>query len=216
MIKEYETKQKDILFDKEWILRKAEESMKVNPMHITDAVAIFSEEMNAKNNHSVCWFVQAAVFAKFTEDHEIMDFCRDRFKTVLLPSQMELDGSFPLELKRTKPYSYSLFVLDNMVTLCHVLSDENNNLWNFELEDGRSIRKGLEFMYPYIADKTSWPFLPDIEHYEEWPARMSFMIFAGINMQENRFIELWKMLENDPVDEEVRRNIAIRQPILWM
>ena len=73
------------------------------------------DEMNAKNNHGTCWVMQVAQFAKYTGDKEILDFCRNRYRSVLLPSQMAEDGSFPLELKRTKPYGYSLFNLDAMV-----------------------------------------------------------------------------------------------------
>ena len=79
------------------------------------------EEMNQHNNHAVCWTLQAAVFALFTDDRMMADFCREKYKC-LLEKQMAPDGSFPAELARTKPYSYSLFVLDNLATLCHVLS----------------------------------------------------------------------------------------------
>ena len=37
---------------------------------------------------------------------------------VLLPGQMAPDGSFPKELARTKPYSYSIFNFDAMTMLC--------------------------------------------------------------------------------------------------
>ena len=67
------------------------------------------DEMNAKNNHGTCWVMQAAQFAKYTGNREVLDFCRERYQTVLLPGQMDTDGSFPLELARTKPYGYSLF-----------------------------------------------------------------------------------------------------------
>ena len=61
------------------------------------------DEMNAKNNHGTCWVMQAAQFAKYTGNREVLDFCRERYQTVLLPGQMDTDGSFPLELARTKP-----------------------------------------------------------------------------------------------------------------
>lgn len=173
-------------------------------------------EMKEGNNHGVCWAVQAAVFALFTGNEMILDQCRERYKNVMLPEQMVADGSFPKELARTKPYGYSIFQLDNMVTLCHVLSDEQNDLWDFELEDGRGIRKGLEFLYPYLEDKSKWPYPADIEHFEEWPARVSSFLFAGAALGEKKYIDLWEKLNPDPVDQEVRRNIAIRQPILWM
>jgi hypothetical protein len=34
-------------------------------------------------------------------------------------------------------------------------------LWKFETVDGRGIRKAMEFLYPYLADKSKWPRKPD-------------------------------------------------------
>jgi hypothetical protein len=174
------------------------------------------EEMNEPNNHSICWFVQAAAFAHFTDNMDMLDFCRQRYKHKLLPEQMGLDGSFPLELKRTKPYGYSNFALDNMVILCHICSTPEDNLWKYELSDGRSIAAGLQFLYPYLVDKKSWPYQQDIEHYESWPAGLAFLLFAGLALEKEEYVNLWISLDQDPEDAEVRRNMAIRQPLLWL
>jgi hypothetical protein len=74
-------------------------------------------ERDAKNNHGTCWCAQVAAFAQFTGNREQMDYCRNRFKTVLVPNQMAADGGFPEELRRTKPYGYSIFNLDAMAIL---------------------------------------------------------------------------------------------------
>ncbi len=174
------------------------------------------DERRAKNNHSVCWYVQAASFALFTGHFDLLEYCRQQFKSVLLPQQMALDGSFPLELARTKPYSYSIFVLDNMVTLCQLLSTPEDNLWEFQLADGRGIRKGLEFLFPYLQNKSSWPYGSDIEHFDGWPAKVSSLLFAGLALKEDQYISLWEQLDNEPTDLEIRRNIAVRQPVLWL
>jgi hypothetical protein len=174
------------------------------------------EEREERNNHGVCWLVQAAAFARFTANEEALAMCRDSYRTVLLPDQMAADGSFPRELARTKPYGYSIFVLDNMVTLCQLLSTKEDDLWRFELSDGRGIRRGLDYLYPYLADKSAWPLPPDVEHHEAWPVRMSFMLYAGLALDDERYIRLWSALEPDPADPEIRRNTALRQPILWL
>jgi hypothetical protein len=98
------------------------------------------EEREARNNHGTCWVMQVAAFAKLTGNQKLLTYCRDRFKKVLVPSQIAADGSFPLELRRTKPYGYSLFNLDAMATLCQILATPENNLWIFSLPDGRGIR----------------------------------------------------------------------------
>src|SRR5207248_8120175 len=66
-----------------------------------------TDEMNAGNNHGTCWVEQVAAFASFTGDQEKLELCRKRFKEILLPKQLAADGSFPQELRRTKPYGYS-------------------------------------------------------------------------------------------------------------
>ncbi len=132
------------------------------------------DERDAKNNHGTCWVMQVAVFAKLTGNQTFIEDCKNRFKTILLPNQMEPDGSFPLELRRTKPYGYSLFNLDAMASICHILSDEQENLWEFTLPDGRKLRKAIEFMYPFVANKSSWTYPKDVMYWEEWPVAQPF------------------------------------------
>ena len=173
-------------------------------------------EAAARNNHSVAFWLQIACYARFSGDEAKLAECRRQFKEVFVPNQMAADGSFPLELQRTKPYGYSIFQLDNMVTLCQVLSKPDDNLWKFELPDGRGIRKAVAYLYPFLADKSKWPLKPDVQAWDVWPARQTGLLFAGLAFQEPKYLALWKKLSPDPTDAEVRRNIAIMQPILWL
>lgn len=174
------------------------------------------EEANAKNNHAVAYWLQVAAFARLTRDAPRLAECRRRFKEVFVPRQMTNDGSFPLELKRTKPYGYSIFQLDNMAALCQVLSTPQDDLWKFTLPDGRGIRRAMGFLYPYLVDKSKWPYKPDIQGWEGWPARQPCLLFAGLALEEPHYLELWQRLPGDSPVAEVRRNIAITQPVLWI
>ena len=174
------------------------------------------DEKKAKNNHGTCWVMQVAAFASFTGDEKQLAECRRRYKEVLLPDQMAKDGSFPLELKRTKPYGYSLFNLDAMATVCHILSTPGDDLWEYSTADGRDMHKAAEFMYPYVKDKNTWPFQKDVMFWEFWPVRSPGMLFPGLAYGEQKYIDLWKTLEANPTNEEVIRNLPIRQPVLWV
>ena len=174
------------------------------------------DEREAKNNHGTCWVMQVAAFAHLTGNKELLDYCRNRFKTVLVPGQMAADGSFPQELRRTKPYGYSLFNLEAMATICQILSTPEDNLWTFELPDGRGMRKALAYMAPFIRDKKSWPLKPDVMYDAEWPMRQSSLLFAGFAFKDSDYINLWKTLKADSQVEEVIRNFFIRQPVLWV
>jgi len=174
------------------------------------------DEATAKNNHAVAFWLQVAVFASFTGDEARLAECRRQFREVFVPNQMASDGSFPAELKRTKPYAYSIFQLDNMTTLCQVLTTPADNLWNFELSDGRGIRKAVEYLYPFLADKLKWPLKPDVQAWDGWPTRQPSLLFAGLAFDASRYFDLWQKLPPDPSDDEVQRNIAITQPVLWI
>ncbi|MCM3903514.1 MAG: alginate lyase family protein [Pyrinomonadaceae bacterium] len=174
------------------------------------------DEREAKNNHGTCWVMQVAAFAGLTSNQELLAYCRNRFKTFLVPNQIAADGSFPEELRRTKPYGYSLFNLDAMATICQLLSTPEDNLWKFAASDGRSVSKAMEFMVPFVRDKKSWPKAKDVMYDEEWPMRQSSLLFAGVALNRNEYINLWKTLPADSAVEEVVRNFFIRQPMLWV
>ncbi|MEP6728604.1 MAG: alginate lyase family protein [Bacteroidota bacterium] len=174
------------------------------------------DEMNAVNNHGTCWVMQAAVFAKFTGNKTIMQLCSDRFKNILLPGQMAADGSFPLELKRTKPYGYSIFNLDAMTTICQVLSTADNNLWNYQTADGKSIKKGIAYLYPFIADKIKWPLAPDVMFWNEWPVAQPFLLFGANAYNNAGWFNTWTELEHSPKSAEVIRNLPVRNPLIWL
>jgi Alginate lyase len=173
-------------------------------------------EAKALNNHSVAFWLQVAVFAQFAQDQAMLAECRRRYKEVFVPEQMALDGSFPRELARTKPYGYSIFQLDNMATMCQVLSTAHDDLWTFTLPDGRGIRKATEFLYPYLADKSKWPYKQDVQAWNAWTVREPCLLFAGLALDEPKYLDLWRKLPADPTDAEVRRNIPITQPVLWL
>jgi len=174
------------------------------------------DERDAKNNHGTCWVLQAAEFSRFTNNHEVRAWCRDRFRTVLVPHQIAPDGSLPLELARTKPYSYSLFDMDVLSDLCQSLSTENENLWQFTTADGRGIKKLMSFMFPFINDKSKWPYPHDVEYWNDFPARQPSLLFAGLAYKQPDYIALWKTLNPDPTVPEVIRNYPVRQPLLWL
>ena len=136
--------------------------------------------MKAKNNHGTCWNMQVGLYAVFTENDSVIQFCRDNYKNVLLPNQMAADGSFPLETKRTKPYGYSLFNLDAMVMNCHILSNSETNLWTHKTKEGLSILNGLEFMKPYVGDKSKWALPPDVMYWDNWPVAHPSFLFGAV------------------------------------
>jgi hypothetical protein len=173
-----------------------------------------TDERDTTNNHATCWVMQVAAFAHLTGNQLLMNDCRARFKNVLL-NQMAPDGSFPREMERTKPYGYSLFNLEAMATICQILSGPDDDLWRFELPDGRGMAKAMAFMAPYIRNKRAWPKPADVMYDQYWPMRQSSLLFAGVALRRPEYVDLWSTLPADSDVEEVVRNFFIRQPLLW-
>tara|TARA_R110002049_G_scaffold264416_1_gene440562 strand:+ start:4679 stop:5866 length:1188 start_codon:yes stop_codon:yes gene_type:complete len=173
-------------------------------------------ERDNGNNHSVCWAMQVAVFAELTNDEEIKTYCRTMYKNDLLPNQMDKDGSFPKELSRTKPYGYSLFNLDVMSALCQMLTTPEDNLFTYITVDNKGMSLGLSFLYPYIKDKNKWPYKQDVMYWDEWPAKHPSLLFVGLALNKDSYLELWKSLPSGMKKQEVIRNMPIRFPLLWI
>jgi hypothetical protein len=179
----------------------------------TDANAL--QERDAKNNHATCWLLQVAAFAQLVGDAAQIVDARTRFKTIIVPNQIAPDGSFPEELRRTKPYGYALFNLEAMAGIAQTISF-TGDLWTFETADGRGLRRAMAYMFPFIRDKKTWPLPPDVMYDEHWPMRQASLLFGGIALEHPEYIDLWKTLPADSKVEEVVRNFFIRQPVLWV
>jgi len=103
-----------------------------------------------------------------------------------------------------------------MAGVAQIASTERDSLWTYELPDGRGLRKGLSFLYPYMKDKSSWPYQKDVLYWDEWPVRHPSLLFAGLHFTQADYLELWKHLEPDPTTPEVIRNLPLRHPLLWV
>jgi hypothetical protein len=87
--------------------------------------------------------------------------------------QIAPDGSQPHELSRTKSFSYSRLNLDGLTQLADLGRQVNVDLWTFSTPDGRSLRRAVDFLHPYVADPDKpWP--------HEQIADQSRTGFAGI------------------------------------
>jgi hypothetical protein len=78
------------------------------------------------------------------------------------------------------------------------------------------MRKAMEFMFPYIADKARWPHKPDVQYHESWPVGHPSLLFAGLAFDRPAYVDLCRRLEADPTVDEVIRNFVVHVPPLWI
>lgn len=62
----------------------------------------------------------------------------------------------------------------------------------------------MAYLYPYLAEKSKWPLKPDVQSWDGWPAQQPTLLFADLAFNERAYLDLWRKLQPDPVDEEIR------------
>lgn len=113
-------------------------------------------EAQAANNHGSWYLAQTAAYALFVGDvpraRAAVEQGRDR-----IARQIEPDGRQPLELKRTRSYSYSLYNLEALFTLAEMGPAVGVDLFGHRTPDGRSLRAALDYLAPYMREDRRWP-----------------------------------------------------------
>ena len=138
------------------------------------------EEAAAKNNHGTFYDVQIVSFALFLGKTDLAKSVLETAKTKRIAVQIEPDGRQPLELARTKAWSYSVGNLDGLMLLARLGENVGVDLWNYETRDGRSIRKALEFLKPFASGEKKWTY----QQLGEWPPQI---LLALIRRAENHY-----------------------------
>lgn len=110
------------------------------------------------NNHETSYTLQVIAYSLFVgKENVAVDQIQKHFKQRII-RMIEPDGHQPRELARTKALHYSMMNLSMMLEIAELAKKMGINLYDYKTKDGRSIRKALDFLYPYISGKEKWPY----------------------------------------------------------
>lgn len=115
-------------------------------------------EEDATNNHGTFYDTQAAAIAVFVGKTDLARRIIETAREKRITKQIEPDGKMPRELGRTKSFGYSAFNLRALEDLASIGQNLGIDLWHFQTSDGRSMRKALDFMAPYVDPERKWPY----------------------------------------------------------
>lgn len=149
-------------------------------------------EAKATNNHGVWYDVQASSIALFVGRHEVARRILDEARLQRVGKQIEPDGSQPRELARTTSQHYTAFNLEAFFALAAIGKNVDVDLWNYQTEDGRSIRKGLDWVLPFARGEKEWSH-KQIKKFDT-AAYYPLLIRASIQYNDPSYAELaWKL-----------------------
>lgn len=137
------------------------------------------DESNSQNNHGTYYDVQAVSFALFLGKKDLAVKILETAKQKRIARQVEPDGREPLELVRTRSWGYSVGNLDGLITLAELGERVGVDLWNFRTTDGRSIRRALEYLYPFAVSEQKWPY----KQLGEWQPETLFPLMRRASMK---------------------------------
>lgn len=115
------------------------------------------EEATRGNNQETWYEMQVVSLALYTGQPALARTTL-RKSQAAIGKEFEPDGSQPRELARTRSWDYSIFDLTAFLRVAALGDRVGVDLWNYETADGRSLRKGVDFLVPFATGDRQWPY----------------------------------------------------------
>lgn len=113
------------------------------------------EERESSGNISLFYDVLALDIASFVNNKALVKEITDNFRSKRLEAQIELDGSQPLELARTKGFSYSIYNLQHIVDFCIIQESLGKRYYRNNRD---IIDRAFMYLFPFIGNQFAFKY----------------------------------------------------------
>jgi len=161
-------------------------------------------ERSGANNHGTWYDAQTAAIAVYLGDRALVHQIVDGAKQMRIARCLEPDGSQPEEMARTKSLHYCVFNLSALSILARLGESVDVDLWNYETPDGRSLRRGLDFVTPALLGDVEWKH-EQIDEMKVSPSDTGLFYMAAQRYDEPRYRDALREDERRPAKFEYTR-----------
>ena len=113
------------------------------------------ESYNGNANTSVMYDVLVCNIAEFVGNKDVFDNITNSFGEHRIKTQIMETGEQPMELKRTRSFSYSVFNLVHILDFCYIQESLGNHYY-LQYED--YIDNAFQLLMSYIGREEEWPY----------------------------------------------------------
>ncbi|NUN71282.1 MAG: alginate lyase family protein [Bacteroidetes bacterium] len=147
-------------------------------------------ESNARNNHGTWYDVHTSAVALFVGKKETARRIAEEAKEKRIAYQFSPDGEQAEELARTLSWHYCQFNLTALFRLATLARHAGVDLFNYSTQDGRSIRKGLDYLIPFAYKEKEWKAVQLKEFNYDMLAQLSRQ--AAVEYRDQKYLSVWK------------------------
>lgn len=92
---------------------------------------------------------------------------------------------------------YSVFSLSAMSVLAQIGEQLDEDLWSYQSNDGRSLRRGLDYVLPYMTGKKKWPY-KQIDEMSVSPSDVGLFFLAARQYHDSQYLRAIDRELRDP------------------
>ena len=135
----------------------------------------------------------------FLSDKDVARKVSEAAKAKRIALQIKPDGSQPLELARTKSFSYSVFNLTALMRLAQEARLVGVDLWSYHADDGASLQAALDYLLPYAQGSKKWTY--ESLNGLEADSLAEPLLRAALNYHSPAYLQDAKKVEKTPTAE---------------
>jgi hypothetical protein len=149
------------------------------------------DEKKSGNNHATWWTAQVAAYAALTDDDATQKMAWDHYRKVLVPGEIEPDGSCPREEARTASLGYSAMNLDAFSVVCRIAQISGVDLWTYRGPKNVGVETCFHYLEPYVAHPDTWK-KQQISKFNN--DGTFFAGLAGVGLHDERLLQSYRAL----------------------